>query len=94
MEGAEFFEYVFKGVVSLGVGTMVFILKDFKVSLNKLSDSLAAVTLSLNSLVVKDEHKAEKLLELKLSINKIQHDIAKLQVQVFSIKHKESKPDN
>ena len=88
MEASVILEYVFKGVISVGVGLMIYTLKDFKTSLTKLTDSLTAVTLSLRELIIKDENKSEKLTEIKAEINKMQNDIAHLKARVVELRYK------
>lgn len=80
-------EYVFKGIVSLGIGLMIYTLKDFKSSLTKLTDSLTAVTLSLRELIIKDENKSEKLSELKSEIKTMQDRLRRLESEVARLRH-------
>lgn len=89
MEAQELLEYAFKGIISIGVGLMIYTLKDFKSSLSKLTDSLTAVTLSLRELIIKDENKAEKLTELKAELRITQSRITRLELEVARLKQKE-----
>ncbi len=89
METNIILEYVFKGAITIGVGLMIYTLKDFKASLVKLTDSLTAVTLSLRELIVKDENKSEKLTEMKNELKTIQSRVTRLEVEVSRLKHKE-----
>ena len=89
MESSVVLEYVFKGIISIGVGLMIYTLKDFKTSLTRLTDSLTAVTLSLRELIIKDENKSEKLTELKAEIKTIQSKVVRLEIEVSRLKHKE-----
>lgn len=88
MEGElnVYLEYAFKGLLSLAAMMMLYILKDFKLSLKELTKSLAAVTLSLNSLLIKDENKAERLAELKMEYDHLQADLAELRKE-FNASH-------
>ena len=81
-------EYLFKGVISVGVGLVIWTLKDFKVSLTKLTDSLTAVTISLRELIIKDENKSESLTELKSRISKLENEVSHLRSQVIELKFK------
>jgi len=82
MEPTLILEYLFKGIVSIGVGLMIYTLKDFKSSLTRLADGLTAVTLSLRELIVKDENKSEKLTELKAEIKQMQERLRRLEAEV------------
>ena len=81
-------EYLFKGIISVGVGLVIWTLKDFKVSLTKLTDSLTAVTISLRELIIKDENKSESLTELKSRISKLENEVSHLRSQVIELKFK------
>jgi len=89
METQQILEYLFKGVITLGVGLMIYTLKDFKSSLIKLTDSLTAVTLSLRELIIKDENKSEKLSELKADIKLVQDRLRRVEAEIVRLKHKE-----
>jgi hypothetical protein len=84
-------EYLFKGIISVGVGLVIWTLKDFKVSLTKLTDSLTAVTISLRELIIKDENKSESLTEMKSRISRLENDVSHQRVQIAELKtkHKE-----
>lgn len=62
MESELIIEYVFKGTITLAVSAVIYILKDFKASMTKLTDSLTEVTLSLNTLI--QQHVGLVLVEL------------------------------
>jgi len=79
-------EYLFKGIISIGVGLVIWTLKDFKVSLTKLTDSLTAVTISLRELIIKDENKSESLTEMKSRISKLENEVSHLRVHVAELK--------
>lgn len=85
----ELLEYAFKGVISIGVGLMIYTLKDFKSSLTRLTDSLTLVTLSLRELIIKDENKSEKLTEMKAELKTMQSRVTRLEIEVTRLKHKE-----
>jgi hypothetical protein len=84
-------EYLFKGIISVGVGLVIWTLKDFKVSLTKLTDSLTAVTISLRELIIKDENKSESLTEMKSRISRLENEVSHQRVQIAELKtkHKE-----
>jgi hypothetical protein len=84
-------EYLFKGIISVGVGLVIWTLKDFKVSLTKLTDSLTAVTISLRELIIKDENKSESLTEMKSRLSKLENEVSHIRIHVAELKtkHKE-----
>lgn len=86
MEEQVVIEYIFKGIITLGVGLLIWNLKDFKASLTKLTDSLTDVTLSLRELIVKDENKSASLTEIKDKIKHMENDIAHLKARVIELR--------
>ena len=85
MESTQIVEYVFKGVISLSVGLIIYILKDFKLSLTELTKSLITVNLSLNSLLANDKHRDVQITEIKKSMENMQEDIKRLNDKMHHI---------
>lgn len=88
MEATQVLEYCFKGLISLGVGMMIYILKDFKTSLKQVTDSLTEVTLTLKELMVKDNHKDETIAEIKSSHKELKKEVDQLRNDVMLLKLK------
>jgi hypothetical protein len=88
MQPNDILEHIFKGVITLGVGMMIFILKDFKASLNKLTESLNAVMISLNSLLIEDKHKTKSLVEIDIEMKKNRADLIRLEKQMIELRYK------
>lgn len=78
----QIIEYLYKGVISFGVGLALYYLKDFKADVKKLTDGLTAVSLSLQTLLTKDTHKEEAISELKEKVEANHKAIQNLKIRV------------
>lgn len=84
----EMFKYILEGVLTLGVGAMVWVLKDFKESITNLTSKLTEVTISLKELIVKDENKDEKIGEMKAKQEQHEREIQLLKIKVAMLENK------
>lgn len=83
------FELIFKGIVSLGVALMIFILKELKTDFRKLTDGLSAVAINLQTLLTKDTHKDEAISEIKKQIAHNQKEINLLKLKIALLEKEE-----
>lgn len=83
-------EQIFRGVISIGVAVMIYLIKDFKADIKKLTEGLANIGLSLQTLITKDTHKDDAIRELKERLDTHQDQIQQLQIDIAVIKQKEN----
>lgn len=82
-------EQIFRGVISVGVAVMIYLIKDFKADIKKLTEGLSNIGLSLQTLITKDTHKDDAIRELKERLDTHQDQIQQLQIDIAVIKQKE-----
>lgn len=87
----EMFKYILEGILTLGVGAMVWVLKDFKESITNLTNKLTEVTISLKELIIKDESKDEKIGEMKAKQEQHERDIQLLKLKVAMLENNKHK---
>lgn len=73
---------IFKALISLGVGLVIYLLKDFKSSMNKVADGLNKTNLSLQTLIANDNHKATEIASLRLAIAKNEQVISEVRQEL------------
>lgn len=85
MEMSLILEYLFRLAMTLGIGLVIHTVKDFKLQFKQLTDKMAEVTLSLQSLLIKDENRAEKIGELKMEVHMLKQDVDELKQRVLEL---------
>lgn len=86
-------EYVFKTFVGLLLSLIVWIAKDFKKSLDKLSGNISEVNISITSLALQDKHKEQSIAELKVEMEEIRKEVSQISRQqlIMDMRLKEKK---
>jgi len=79
---AHTLELIYKAINSIGVALLIYFVKEFKTDIRKLTDGLTSVSMSLNTLLTKDTHKDEAIVEIKQQVAKSQKDIQNLKIRV------------
>lgn len=71
----DLIEHIFKAIIGLLLSLMVWLIKDFKKSLDNLSKNIGEVNLSITTLALQDKHKEQSILELKDEVDTIKKEI-------------------
>lgn len=77
----DIIEYLFKTIIGILLSLMVWLIKDFKKSLDNLSKNIGEVNLSITTLALQDKHKEQSILELKDEVDTIKKEIRHLSTE-------------
>lgn len=84
-------ELLYKAISSIGVGLLIYFIKDFKAEFKKLAEGLNSVSLSLQTLITKDTHKEEAISEIKIQLERLNKDQGYLKIKLALIEQKVKK---
>lgn len=90
-EAPQLMRYAFETIVSIGITLLVFIGKDFRSSLKEVTTNLNKLTLSVTSLIEKDNTREGMLSELKARVSAQDARLRDLELTVIKLSAKEDK---
>lgn len=68
MEQTQFFEYLFRAIITVGVGAVVYNLRDFKSRFEAVTIKLTDVSYGLQAVIENSRHRDKLISELKKDI--------------------------
>ena len=81
----ELIDHLFKAVIGGGVAIAVWVLKDFKKSLDEVSSNLNKVAMSVTELIQKDIHREQSLERIQVETQNLHRKVEQVEKEVIRI---------